>query len=94
MLSNTLQKETFIQSHTQMIRKAFLCAFPHTPPDFCRFLVPRLTYGIYMNVSGFPFWYPALMSLTIFFEFSGICNSQYASWGIRSASGTGTDIDD
>ena len=25
-----------------------------------------LTYGIYMNVSGFSFWYPMLMSLTIF----------------------------
>ena len=25
-----------------------------------------LTYGVYMNVSGFSFWYLALMSLTIF----------------------------
>ena len=25
-----------------------------------------MTYGIYMNVSGFGFWYPMLMSLTIF----------------------------
>ena len=25
-----------------------------------------LTYGVYMNVSGFSFRYPALMSLTIF----------------------------
>ena len=25
-----------------------------------------LTYGVYMNESGFSFWYPALMSLTIF----------------------------
>ena len=25
-----------------------------------------MTYGIYMNVSGFSFWYPLLMSLTIF----------------------------
>ncbi len=66
MLSNTLQKETFIQSHTQMIRKAFLCAFPHTLPIFAGFWFLGLTYGIYMNVSGFPFWYPALMSLTIF----------------------------
>ena len=66
MLTNTLQKETFIQSHTQMIRKAFLCAFPHTLPIFASFWFLGLTYGIYMNVSGFPFWYPALMSLTIF----------------------------
>ena len=25
-----------------------------------------LTYGVYMNVSGFSFWYLALMSLSIF----------------------------
>ena len=25
-----------------------------------------LTYGVYMNVSGFSFWYLALMNLTIF----------------------------
>ena len=25
-----------------------------------------MTYGIYMNVSGFSFWYPMVMSLTIF----------------------------
>ena len=29
-------------------------------------LVLGLTYGVYMNVSGFSFWYPMLMSLTIF----------------------------
>ena len=31
-----------------------------------------MTYGIYMNASGFSFWYPMLMSLTIiagFIEF-------------------------
>ncbi len=55
-----------MQTQTQTIRKAFLCAFPHTLPIFAGFWFLGLTYGIYMNVSGFPFWYPALMSLTIF----------------------------
>ncbi len=46
--------------------KAFKAAFPHTIPIFAGFWVLGMTYGIYMNVSGFPFWYPMLMSLTIF----------------------------
>lgn len=41
-------------------------AFPHTIPIFAGFWFLGLTYGIYMNVSGFSFWYPMLMSLTIF----------------------------
>ena len=48
------------------IKKAFLCAFPYTVPIFAGFLFLGLTYGIYMHVSGFSFWYPMLMSLTIF----------------------------
>lgn len=49
-----------------MIKKAFLCAFPYTIPIFAGFWFLGMTYGIYMNVSGFSFWYPMLMSLTIF----------------------------
>ena len=48
------------------IKKAFLCAFPYTVPIFAGFLFLGLTYGIYMHVSGFSFWYPMLMSLTIY----------------------------
>ena len=48
------------------IRKAFRFAFPYTIPIFAGFWFLGLTYGIYMNVSGFSFWYPCLMSLTIF----------------------------
>lgn len=48
------------------IGKAFWCAFPYTIPIFAGFWFLGLTYGIYMNVSGFHFWYPMLMSLTIF----------------------------
>lgn len=50
----------------QKIKKAALAAFPHTIPIFAGFWFLGLTYGIYMNVSGFSFWYPMLMSLTIF----------------------------
>ena len=48
------------------IRKAFRCAFPHRIPIFAGFWFLGLTYGIYMNVSGFSFWYPCLMGLSIF----------------------------
>jgi 4-azaleucine resistance transporter AzlC len=49
-----------------MKRKALKAAFPHTIPIFAGFWFLGLTYGIYMNASGFSFWYPMLMSLTIF----------------------------
>ena len=45
---------------------ALKAAFPYTVPIFAGFTFLGLTYGIYMNVSGFPFWYPMIMSLTIF----------------------------
>lgn len=48
------------------LKKAFQAAFPHTIPIFAGFWFLGLTYGIYMHVSGFSFWYPMLMSLTIF----------------------------
>ena len=48
------------------IRAALKCAFPYTIPIFAGFWFLGMTYGIYMNVSGFSFWYPLLMSLTIF----------------------------
>ena len=41
-------------------------AFPYTIPIFAGFWFLGLAYGIYMNVSGFPFVYPMLMSLLIF----------------------------
>ncbi len=49
-----------------MKRKALKAAFPHTIPILTGFGLLGLAYGIYMNVSGFPFWYPMLMSMTIF----------------------------
>lgn len=47
-------------------KKALKAAFPYTIPIFAGFQFLGLTYGVYMNVSGFSFWYPTLMSLTIF----------------------------
>lgn len=55
-----------MQKKTDMMKKAFKAAFPHTIPIFAGFWFLGMTYGIYMNVSGFSFWYPMLMSLTIF----------------------------
>lgn len=55
-----------MNDNISIIRKSFRCAFPHTIPIFAGFLFLGMTYGIYMQVSGFSFWYPCLMSLTIF----------------------------
>ncbi|MCD8011985.1 MAG: AzlC family ABC transporter permease [Lachnospiraceae bacterium] len=49
-----------------MRRKALKAAFPHTLPILAGFWFLGLAYGIYMNVSGFSFVYPMIMSLTIF----------------------------
>lgn len=49
-----------------MRKKALKAAFPYTIPIFAGFWFLGMTYGIYMHVSGFPFWYPMLMSITIF----------------------------
>ena len=49
-----------------MLKKAAAAAFPYTLPIFAGFTFLGLTYGIYMNVSGFSFWYPMIMSVTIF----------------------------
>ncbi len=46
--------------------KALKAAFPRTIPILAGFWFLGLAYGIYMNVSGFSFWYPMIMSLVIF----------------------------
>lgn len=55
-----------MQSKSKMLKKAFTTAFPYTIPIFAGFWFLGITYGIYMNVSGFSSWYPMLMSVTIF----------------------------
>lgn len=47
-------------------RKAFRAAFPYTVPIFAGFWFLGLTYGVLMRTAGFSFWYPMLMSLTVF----------------------------
>ena len=49
-----------------MYTKALKAAFPYTIPIFAGFWFLGLTYGIYMSVSGFSFWYPMIMSMVIF----------------------------
>ena len=49
-----------------MKQKALKAAFPYTSPIFAGFWFLGITYGIFMNKSGFSFWYPMLMSMTIF----------------------------
>lgn len=55
---------TAVKKHS--VPRAARCAFPYTIPIFAGFLFLGMTYGIYMNVSGFSFWYPMFMSMTIF----------------------------
>lgn len=50
----------------QEIKKAFKCAFPYTIPIMTGFGFLGMTYGIYMNLSGFSFVYPLIMSFAIF----------------------------
>lgn len=49
-----------------MRRKALRAAFPYTIPILAGFLFLGMAYGIYMNISGFSWIYPTLMSMTIF----------------------------
>lgn len=48
------------------IKRSFLAAFPYTLPILAGFLFLGITYGIYMNVSGFSFVYPMLTSMLVF----------------------------
>ena len=46
-----------------IVFNALKCVFPYT--IFARFWFWGLAYGIYMNVSGFSFVYPMVMSLLV-----------------------------
>lgn len=45
---------------------ALKAAFPHTLPVLAGFMFLGITYGVLMNTSGFPFWYPIIISLSLF----------------------------
>lgn len=49
-----------------MLKNAFKAAFPKTIPIMTGFLFLGFSYGVYMNASGFSFWYPMIMSAVIF----------------------------
>lgn len=55
-----------MNAEEKVIGKAFKTAFPMTIPIMAGFLFLGLAYGIYMNVSGFNFVYPMIMSLIIY----------------------------
>ncbi len=55
-----------MQPKVQMLKRAFISAFPSTLPILAGFCFLGMSYGIYMKVSGFSFIYPMLMSITIF----------------------------
>ena len=55
-----------MKTQSEIRKKAFRAAFPHTIPILTGFLFLGMTYGIYMRTSGFSVWYPMVMSLTIF----------------------------
>lgn len=46
--------------------RALRAAFPYTIPIFAGFWFLGVTYGVYLRVSGFSFWYPLLISMTVF----------------------------
>ena len=51
---------------TKVIIDAFKAAFPHTIPILAGFSFLGLSFGVLMNVSGFSFWYPLVMSIVVF----------------------------
>lgn len=52
--------------HKSNIKHAFFAAVPYTIPIFAGFTFLGMAYGMYMNASGFSFWYPLFMSIAIF----------------------------
>lgn len=53
-------------NQNNIIKKALAAAFPHTIPVLTGYLFLGISYGFYMKASGFPFWYPLIMSLFIY----------------------------
>jgi len=53
-------------SQTSKPLAALRAAFPHTIPIMAGYLFLGMSYGVLMKVSGFSFWYPLLISLTVY----------------------------
>ena len=58
--------ETTLSPRAGAAGRALRAALPHTLPILAGFLFLGMTYGVYMRVSGFAFWYPIAMAMTIF----------------------------
>lgn len=58
--------ESKTTSNSPAWKTALAAAFPHTIPIMTGFGFLGLTYGVLMKVSGFPAWYPLVISLTVF----------------------------
>lgn len=66
---------------SKKIKVAFFAAFPNTIPILAGFLFLGIAYGIYMNQSGFKFYYPMFMSFIIF---AGSVEFATVSWLLGS----------
>lgn len=66
---------------SKKIKAAFFAAFPNTIPILAGFLFLGIAYGIYMNQSGFNFYYPMFMSFIIF---AGSVEFATVSWLLGS----------
>lgn len=55
-----------MKTEKNKVFSAFRAAFPFTLPVMTGYLFLGISYGVYMNVSGFSFLYPLLMSIVIF----------------------------
>lgn len=66
---------------SKKIKAAFFAAFPNTIPILAGFLFLGIAYGIYMNQSGFKFYYPMFMSFIIF---AGSVEFATVSWLLGS----------
>ena len=63
------------------VKSAFFAAFPNTLPILAGFLFLGIAYGIYMNQSGFKFYYLMFMSFIIF---AGSVEFATVSWLLGS----------
>ena len=66
---------------SKKIKAAFFATFPNTIPILAGFLFLGIAYGIYMNQSGFKFYYPMFMSFIIF---AGSVEFATVSWLLGS----------
>ena len=82
-------------SHTRKSLAALKAAFPYTLPIFAGFWFLGLAYGLLMNKSGFAFYWPMVMAMTIFsgsvesvpatFSTVSPCSTSSRAWVGRSS---------